>query len=302
MRLLRQSFWVVHGIVIAICAMFAGSAVAHLLAASFLGPPPARAPRLGRHNAEFREPRRSKEGTPTLARNIFCSGCAPAPKDKELGGPSDDNSPRPTTLPIELVSTMIAPDDDRWSMAILRDLGTPQKDPGMYNKGAKVAGARVLKVLPRRVYLRHDERIEYVDLEGPTAPAATSPTPKTATPSEPIAELGGDVKCAGGRCTLPRATVDKVLSNTAVLATSVHVLPMVKDGRPSGFRLDSIRPGSIFSHLQLQNGDTLKAVNGSELTTPDQALALYMKLKTASHLSLQVERQGATQTLDYVIQ
>jgi general secretion pathway protein C len=151
------------------------------------------------------------------------------------------------------------------------------------------------------VYLRHNEHIEYVDLEAsPAAPAP--PAARPAPPGEPIAELGGDIKCAGGRCTLPRATVDKVLSNTALLATSVRVLPMSKDGHSAGFRLDAIRPGSLFSHLQLQNGDTLKAVNGSELTTPDQALALYMKLKTASHLSLQVERQGATQTLDYVIQ
>jgi general secretion pathway protein C len=117
-----------------------------------------------------------------------------------------------------------------------------------------------------------------------------------------VAELGSDVQCSGGRCILPRSTVDKVLGNTAVLATSVHAMPVVKDGHSAGFRLDAIRPGSIFAHLQLQNGDTIKAVNGSELTTPDAALALYMKLRTASHLSLQVERQGATQTLDYVIQ
>jgi general secretion pathway protein C len=117
-----------------------------------------------------------------------------------------------------------------------------------------------------------------------------------------MADLANEVHCSGSRCSLARATVNKVLANTAVLATSVRAMPVVKDGRPSGFRLDAIRPGSIFAHLQLQNGDTLKAVNGTELTTPDSALALYTKLRTASHLLLQVERQGATQTLDYTIE
>jgi general secretion pathway protein C len=95
---------------------------------------------------------------------------------------------------------------------------------------------------------------------------------------------------------------DKLISNTPFWATSVRAMPAIKDGRPSGFRLDAIRPGSIFAHLQLENGDVLKAVNGAELSTPDAALSLYTKLRSASHLSLVVERGGATQTLDYVIQ
>jgi general secretion pathway protein C len=301
MRLLRRNFWIVHGIVIAICAALAGRAAAHLLSTSLLATAPA--PQRARRAPPAPEKPRNKDGATTLARNIFCSGCAPAPKEQETGGGgADDNAPRPTTLSLELVSTLIMPEDERWSMAILRDLSTREKDPVMYNKGASIAGAKVLKVLPRRVYLRHDGHIEYVDLEpNATAPAATPAAVRTPAP-ERVAELGGDVKCDGGRCTLPRATVEKVLANTTMLATSVRAMPVVKDGHAAGFRLDAIRPGSIFSHLQLQNGDTLKAVNGSELSTPDQALALYMKLKTASHLSLQVERQGSTQTLDYVIQ
>jgi hypothetical protein len=37
------------------------------------------------------------------------------------------------------------------------------------------------------------------------------------------------------------------------------------------------------------------------MSTPDAALALYTKLRNASHLSVQVERRGETVTLDYSI-
>ena len=121
-------------------------------------------------------------------------------------------------------------------------------------------------------------------------------------PIPALATLDQDVKCSGNNCRLARPLVNKLLSNTPLLATSVRAMPAIKDGRPSGFRLDAIRPGSLFARLQLQNGDTLKAVNGAELSTPDAALSLYTKLRSASHLSLQVERGGATQTLDYVIE
>jgi general secretion pathway protein C len=294
-RFLRQNFWILNVLVIAICASFAGRAAAHLLTASLLMSLPATH---GKHAPPPPEKPRSKEGTETLTRNIFCSGCTPAEHKPDTPSGDDESAPRPTSLPLDLVSTLIAPSDERWSMAIMCDLGTREKDPAMYNKGATIAGAQVIKVLPRRVYLRHAGRLEYVDLEATAAPAPPKPSP----PDPAVADLDRDVQCGGGRCTLARATVDKVLANTALLATSVRAMPVMKDGRAAGFRLDAIRPGSIFAHLALQNGDTLKAVNGTELSSPDAALALYTKLRTASHLSVQVERQGALQTLDYTIQ
>src|SRR5260370_29438269 len=145
-RLLRQNFWVVHVLVIAICAGFAGRAAAHLLTASFLvGTPVATR---AHHAAPAREKPRNKDGTTTLARNIFCSACAPA---KETPGPSgaDDGAPRPTSLSLELVSTLIAPSEERWSMAIMRDLSTREKDPAMYNKGSSIPCPQIIKVLPR---------------------------------------------------------------------------------------------------------------------------------------------------------
>jgi general secretion pathway protein C len=286
--------WIVRLVVIGTCASFAGRTAAHLLSAGYLvvaaSPPRA-------HQAPATEQARSKEAR-TLERNIFCSGCA-APHAHHGGG---DDGPRPTTLELELVSTLIAPSDEKWSMAIMRDLSTRQRDPAMYNRGATVAGAVVVKVLPRRVYLRNGRRLEYVDLEAASA-LPSPPREKRTPPTDPLlADLDRDVRCGGGRCALARTLVTKLLGNTAILATSIHVMPLSHNGRGAGFRVDAIRPGSLFARLQLQNGDTLKAVNGTELTTPDAALALYKNLMTASHVSLQVERNGRTQTLDYTIE
>jgi type II secretory pathway component PulC len=83
--------------------------------------------------------------------------------------------------------------------------------------------------------------------------------------------------------------------------TAARFVPSIKDGKPNGFKLYAIRPQSIFGRIGLQNGDTIKAINGSEMTTPDAALGLYTKLRNASHLSVQVERRGETVTLDYSI-
>ena len=47
--------------------------------------------------------------------------------------------------------------------------------------------------------------------------------------------------------------------------------------------------------------DLIKAINGLDMSTPDKALEAYTKLKTASHLSVRLERRGEDLTLDYQI-
>jgi general secretion pathway protein C len=116
-----------------------------------------------------------------------------------------------------------------------------------------------------------------------------------------LGDIDKGVNCTGNACTVDRALVEKLLSNTTMLATAARFVPSIKDGKPNGFKLYAIRPQSIFGRIGLQNGDTIKAINGSEMTTPDAALGLYTKLRNASHLSVQVERRGETVTLDYTI-
>jgi general secretion pathway protein C len=82
---------------------------------------------------------------------------------------------------------------------------------------------------------------------------------------------------------------------------SVRVVPSVKDGRPNGFKLYAIRPGSLFALNGLENGDTVRSINGMDMSSPDRALEVYTKLRNASHLSVQVERRGSALGLDYTI-
>jgi general secretion pathway protein C len=145
---------------------------------------------------------------------------------------------------------------------------------------------------------------EYLELEGPP-PAAASASASVEKPPTPVDGAMGDidkgVTCSGNNCTVEKKLVESLLANTTQLATAARFVPSIKDGKPNGFKLYAIRPNSIFGKIGLQNGDTIKAINGNDMTTPDAALALYSKLRNASHLSVQVERRGETVTMDYSI-
>lgn len=306
--LLKKYFWVVNLLVIGVCAMFAGRAAAHFLQGAFLagdsvprhvrrGPPPA-PPKA-----------HAKDGEEIVKRNIFCSGCAPPPPPQPTDGEAPaSNEPQRTSLQLELVSTMVCPSDDAWSMAVIRDLSTKEKDPAMYNRGMTIGetGATVVKVVNKRVYLRNQGRLEYAEMDGaapPSAPqVAAAPPPPPPTPDPSGIEISDKaVTCSGNSCNVERQLVEKLLSNTAALATAARFVPSIKDGKPNGFKLYAIRPNSIFGRIGLQNGDTIKGINGLDMSSPDKALEVYTKLRNASHLSVQVERRGESLTLDYSI-
>ena len=74
-----------------------------------------------------------------------------------------------------------------------------------------------------------------------------------------------------------------------------------KDGKVVGVRMFGIRPDTLLGTLGLQNGDRLESINGFNMASPEKALEAYARLRTADHLTVQVNRRGANQNLDYNI-
>lgn len=316
---LKKHFWIVNLTVIAICASLAGRAGAHYVEHIVLmkgdeAPAPRRDPA-----APAKEPARSKSIDAILERNIFCSTCPPSRAKPEATASKDQRSGlQKSNLQLELVSTMVVMSDERWSMAVIRDLSTKDHEPRLYARHSQLAGgqAMLVRVVEKRVYLRNQGRLEYLELDGaavelqarngtPARPGSDphqkDPNP-TGQPSDPLdSAIGSRVRCNGTQCDIERGLVDQLLLNTTALATAARIAPAVKDGRPSGFKLSQIRPSSIVGRLGLQNGDTVKAVNGMEMNSPDQALGVYTKVRSASHLTITVDRRGEMVTLDYTI-
>jgi general secretion pathway protein C len=310
---LKKYFWVVNLVVIGLCATLGGRAASHIIEQVALGP--ATDEPTGRR--AFMPPpdrTRTKDTEEVIKRNVFCSNCsATPPKDSVATAPTDaetSSTPQRTSLQLELVSTMVVPSDEKWSMAVIRDLNAKDKTAGLYAKGSKLPGtqaATVLRVVTKKIYLRNGNRLEFLDLEGAGGPtmvatASSTPAPMVGPSGDALDDaIGNHVRCNGSACEVDRSLVDQALANTTSLATAARFVPSIKDGRPNGFKLYAIRPSSLFGRIGLQNGDTIKQINGMEMNSPDQALGVYTKVRSASHLTVAIERRGETVTMDYTI-
>ena len=108
-------------------------------------------------------------------------------------------------------------------------------------------------------------------------------------------------KVGDGRWTIQRKLLDQLLTDVGIVARAARIVPSVRNGKPNGFKLYAIRPGSIYAVLGLQNGDTITAVNGYDITTPDKALRVYDLVRKANKLVLSLLRRGKELTHTYEI-
>ncbi|HEX7596845.1 MAG TPA: type II secretion system protein GspC, partial [Polyangia bacterium] len=100
---------------------------------------------------------------------------------------------------------------------------------------------------------------------------------------------------------IQRSTLESVLGNMSLLSRSARIVPEMRDGRAAGFRLYAVKPDGPFAKIGMTNGDIISSINGLEITSPEKALEVYAKLKSASHLTLGMERNGSKVTKDYSI-
>lgn len=302
----KKFIWLFNLVAIALCVIFVGRAAASFLILATLpgdGPP---MPRRSVGPQEVTPQQGTKDIEAVLARNIFCSTCAPVSltpdkKEKQAG-----TTPQRSSLNMQLLATMVAPNDSEWSMAVIRDNADAKRGVRIYKRGdtLPLGGAIVAQVVTGRVYFVISKRIEFLDATSAPPPPVAA-TAQVEPVSDPISGLERDidkgVRCSGSLCEVDKSLIDKVLANTTALATWARFMPSIKDNKPNGFKLYAIRPGSIFAKIGMQNADLIKAINGLDMSTPDRALEAYTKLKTASHLTVLIERRGQNMTLDYQI-
>ena len=76
------------------------------------------------------------------------------------------------------------------------------------------------------------------------------------------------------------------------LSRSMRIVPEIRDGKATGFRLYSVQPDGACHRLGLRNGDIIRAVGGVKVTSPESALEGYSRMKGSSDPTVTVERDG----------
>lgn len=307
---LKRYFWVVWLVFIALAASYVART-----ANTFVGVALEPAPVLSVDNGPRRlltPTTRNPVDAYVIGRLFGIEPPPPPPQPGEPGyeGPDGPNTGRPgedkdicytcppekSDLRLQLLATMVA-NEKRWSMAMISDLD--KQETGPYVLGDKIKNAVVWDIErePQRVIIvNHDtRRLEYVDAipgsgQVNTAGLASLGTAPVPTPGDKGDE--GIQQKSENDYEISRDTLNNALGDLNSLATQARIVPSFKNGQANGFKLFSIRPGSLYSQIGIQNGDVITRINGYDINSPDKALEIYTRLKDAQNIEVQVERRG----------
>ncbi len=231
-----------------------------------------------------------------VARNIFNSDGVIPPTQSELqgGGTGDDNDPRPSSLALDLVGTLVHADPTK-SIATINIRG--QNKIESFAVDEEISGmARVTQVLRQRVVFRNlqNQMLEYIDV--PADAGMTLSLDRGATMTLPKEQEKTEY-------TFPRAEINAQLENLPALLQQARVVPETgPDGQVRCFKMVELQSGSVYEKLGLRIGDCISAVNGEPINSPQKAMELYQTLRESPDIKLSFDRNGKNVDHSYRIQ
>jgi len=309
---IRKYFGVLPVVVVILCAYFGARAANHIIEAKALPDSDVlgKAEKVVRGAKKKTRVKKSKSGEAIVARNMFCPSCLPPePEETPAGEVIDSDRPPITSLPLRLVATNVSSLPE-YSFAMIQNTSSDRQ--GSYSIDQKIpeSGA-IVRITAKFVDFKNEKskRVERISLLS-AKPAPTKTTTKS-TSTKPVAkgknsELmalveEGVNKVSDTEFEIDKKVVDKILENPMSVARGARIVPSIKNGKANGFKLYAIRPSSVYAKIGLMNGDTIHSINGFDLTSPDKALEVYTKVRSASSLSVTATRRGKPVTLNYSI-
>jgi general secretion pathway protein C len=289
-RVFRKYFWTINLVFIALVALLAARTV-NVFVESAIAPVTAAR---GRSATRASAAPRTSLNLETLAAMVGLPLPAPEPEVREPTRPTVDLDAEPvkSSLRVRLLGTLLSGLKE-WSFASIQDVVTQKAKTFMV--GEEVQGAPILDIERNRVIVLNNGRREFINGEAGSGEAVAYTPPVAPRPSDtpPASNASGIKAIDDTHYEVPRAEIDKTLSNLNDVAMQARIVPAFKDGVAQGFKLFSIRPDSIYTKIGIQNGDVIRRINGYDLNSPEKALEIYSKLKEASRIDIEVERNGA---------
>lgn len=300
-KFLSKNFWVVHLLFIACAAWLASYFCVVIIRDRLSAPPRAVAKKQKSALATNLEP--YEKYSPITEQNLFNPaerGQKLTPLEEKKGpGPTGEGSKSGTLLPSGsylLVGTITGPQAYSW--AILQEKGSRKQQ--VYRIHGDIDGGKILSVSRRQIEIEREGKKEVLPLSVEEA-GLRSPAPPPASPGTASSKGEEVKKLSANRYLVNREDVAGAVGDVNRFMTQARLKPHFEMGRPAGYSVSEIIPGSLMEKLGLKNNDVVKKVNGMAISRPEEVMQAYAQLQRDSNIEVEIERGGRSEILRYEI-
>lgn len=250
--------------------------------------------------------------TPIKKRNVFLHG-EPIPDEEIVSSIEMPSGPADAcTIPVQVLASAVVERNPELSLVTMLDNSRSPARIVVIQVGERVADQGDLVAVREEwdeptltaasiAEIRRDNgRVEICRSDSPkSSGGAVAMAPVTGV-AAPTGE--GIKRLSDTQFEVAQAEIDAVLNGgLATMAQDVRIVPYFEGGVSKGFKLYSIKPGSLLSKIGLMNGDVISKVNGYDINSPEKALQVYGLLKSEKNVSVDLTRNGQARSISYSI-
>ncbi len=240
--------------------------------------------------------------SPVTERNIFNPGergMKLLPLEEKKTGPAaaGDGKNLPVSPPgnYTLLGTVAGPKGYSW--AILLDKASKKQQ--LFRVQGNFDGGKILSISRKQIEIERQGKRETLNISEETSPKVPV---KPASAPMPPPPRGEEVKkLAPNRFLVNREDVSAAVGDINQFMTQARLKPHFEAGKPTGYSVSEVVPGSLMEKLGLRNNDVIKKVNGLPISRPEEVMQAYAQLQRDSNIELEVERSGRSEVLKYEI-
>jgi type II secretion system protein C len=230
----------------------------------------------------------------------------------EVAGKKDDKpkidenlvclqSRKRSSLKIKLVNTIVLQDSVK-SIAAVQVRG--QKEVLSIREGDKISNdAKVGKIDRMKVVFKNlrNGECEYVETK--------DKQPRNRRPIKVVSRKKGQpllnkykdsrIKNVGNNFKIKKKVRDEMLSNISEVLTQARAIQIKNPDGSLAFKMTEVVPGSIYSKLNIQDGDIITGINGKKFNNLNEIMNLFGKIKEIDQFEISLKRDGVEQNLEY---
>ncbi len=232
-----------------------------------------------------------------LTANPFCPGC-PIPDISKLQRPKDCGMAKPLASgSLKLIGTIVL-SDPKYSVATIQR----GSETVALQKGDAMGGVgEVYEIRQGRVcFMIGTGALQYIELPQDFFQFQTPPPAATTKVSLQPSNTPGIDRVSDTEFNISRDILNKKLEDPMLL-TEAHAVPQREDGELKGFKILTIKPGSVYESLGVQVGDVITGVNGEPMNSVAKAQELFVSLRTQDKIAITMNRNGQDVTQTYSI-
>lgn len=172
--------------------------------------------------------------------------------------------------------------------------------------GEEIKGFKLVQVKPTYVLFRKDKEDYKLEIfknqqNELSSEVFTSPSMSTPRKKEKAKEKKEEIIHEGDTTIISKNLFNKYKSNLGSLRKYIGGVPVLKNGKLTGFKISYIKAGSDFDKVGLKRGDIITAINGEEITDLSVPMRFMNNINSITAATITVKRGNEVKELEYEV-